>query len=478
MKGIKTTILTLVFFNCILYSCTPDKTPPFPPNIVIVLTDDQGYQDLGCFGAPNILTPNIDKLASNGVKLTNYYAPQAVCSASRAGILTGCYPNRIGMHQAFMPNSQKGINKTETTLAEMLKLLGYSTGIFGKWHLGDSHEFLPLQHGFDEYFGIPYSNDMWPYHPQQGPVFNFGPLPLYDNNTIIDTLEDQSMLTTQITDRSCDFIRKHKDNPFFLYVPHPQPHVPLFVSDKFKGKSKRGLYGDVIMEIDWSVGQIMQTLEESNLLENTLVIFTSDNGPWLAYGDHAGSALPLREGKGTTFEGGQREPFVIHFPPQLDPLEIDIPTMGIDLLPTIAHLTGAKLPVNKIDGKNIWEILRGNSTISPHDAYYFYYNVNELQAIQSGEWKMYFPHTYRTMEGQTPGTGGLPGSYKMMTLANPELYHIKSDISEHNNVYDQFPKVVARLDSLAHIKRKEIGDKLLNIEGKENRPPGFVSKMH
>lgn len=213
----------------------------------------------------------------------------------------------------MMPNSNVGLHPSETTMAEMLKDKGYATAIYGKWHLGDHPDFLPTKNGFDEWFGIPYSNDMWPLHPQQGPIFDFGPLPLYQNETVIDTLTDQSQLTTQITEHSVDFINRNKEKPFFLYVPHPQPHVPLYVSDKFKGKSNRGLYGDVIMEIDWSVGQIMQALEKNDLTNNTIVIFTSDNGPWLAYGNHAGSAKPFREGKGTAWEGGQREPFLIKY---------------------------------------------------------------------------------------------------------------------------------------------------------------------
>ena len=274
------------------------------PNVVLILTDDQGYADVGVFGAQDFETPHLDKLASEGALLTNYYAPQAVCSASRAGILTGCYPNRIGIHNALMPKADKGLNPEETTIADMLKEQGYATAIYGKWHLGDAPELLPTNHGFDEYFGIPYSNDMWPFHPQQGPIFDFDPLPLYENTQVIDTLTDQSQLTTQLTERAVDFIARKKNEPFFLYVAHPQPHVPLYVSEKFKGKSKNGLYGDVIMELDWSVGQIIAALKENGLEENTLVIFTSDNGPWLSYGNHAGSSGHLREGKGTAWEGG------------------------------------------------------------------------------------------------------------------------------------------------------------------------------
>ena len=271
----------------------PSEKEELQPNLVLIFTDDQGYQDLGVFGSPDIVTPHLDQMAADGVQLTHYYSAQAVCSASRAGILTGCYPNRIGIHNALGPGNTHGINAAETTMAEMLKAKGYQTAIFGKWHLGHHDQFLPTRHGFDEWFGIPYSNDMWPFHPQQGPVFNFPDLPLYENETIIDTLMEQSQLTTQITERSVDFIHRNKDKPFFLYVPHPQPHVPLFVSEKFKGKSARGLYGDVIMEIDWSVGQILEALKQNGLEENTIVIFTSDNGPWLSYRLGRGSTRAL-----------------------------------------------------------------------------------------------------------------------------------------------------------------------------------------
>ncbi|MGB5553674.1 MAG: sulfatase [Flavobacteriaceae bacterium] len=445
------------------------------PNIVLIFTDDQGYGDVGVFGANDIATPNLDQMAADGIKLTSFYSAQAVCSASRAGILTGCYPNRIGIHNAMMPNSKKGLNQSETTLAEMLKAKGYATGIFGKWHLGDHPDFLPTKHGFDEYFGIPYSNDMWPLHPQQGPIFNFGPLPLFENEKVIDTLTDQTNLTTQITERSVDFIKRNKDKPFFLYVPHPQPHVPLFVSDKFKGKSNRGLYGDVIMEIDWSVGQIIAALETNGLTDNTLLIFTSDNGPWLAYGNHAGRALPFREGKGTAWEGGQREPFIAKYPGKLEAGKIiETPIMAIDMLPTIAEITGAELPSKTIDGKSAWQVLTGQSEESPQKAYFFYYRVNELFGVRYGKWKLYFPHTYRTMDGQEPGKDGLPGEYRMVDLEEIELYDVVNDISETKNVAEEHPEIVDKIKVLANDMRQRLGDSLLELEGSETREAGSV----
>ncbi|MEM9647293.1 MAG: sulfatase [Bacteroidota bacterium] len=467
--------LVLLVFSFISCGKKQEKKegPTGPPNVILIFTDDQGYQDVGVFGSPNIKTPNLDKMASEGVRLTSYYSAQAVCSASRAGILTGCYPNRIGIHNALGPDNTHGINASETTLAEMLKEKGYATGIFGKWHLGHHKKFLPTRHGFDEWFGIPYSNDMWPYHPQQGPIFNFPDLPLYENETVIDTLTEQSMLTTQITERSVDFINRNADNPFFLYVPHPQPHVPLFVSDKFKGKSERGLYGDVIMEIDWSVGQILEALKENGLEENTIVMFTSDNGPWLSYGNHAGSALPLREGKGTAWEGGQREPFIIKYPNKLDGGKVvDVPVMAIDVLPTIAEWTDAKLPEKIIDGKSIAKVFTGEEKEPVQEAYFFYYRVNEMFGVRSGKWKLYFPHRYRTMEGQEPGKDGEPGDYRMVDLEEIELYDLENDISETKNVAAENPEVVEEIKLLANTMRTRLGDSLLELEGTEAREPG------
>ncbi|MEP1779837.1 sulfatase [Reichenbachiella sp.] len=472
----KSLYIYLLLVLPIIKSCDSIQTSQNrPPNVIVVFTDDQGYQDLGCFDSPDIETPHLDELAKNGIRLTNFYAAQAVCSASRAALLTGCYPNRLGIHGAFMPNSNQGLNLSETTIAEMLLKNGYRTAIFGKWHLGDHDSFMPGNQGFEEYFGIPYSNDMWPFHPQQGPVFDFGPLPLYENETVVDTLTDQSLLTTQITEKSVDFIGRNKDNPFFLYVAHPQPHVPLFVSDKFKGKSKRGLYGDVIMEIDWSVGQILKALKKYNIEENTLVIFTSDNGPWLSYGDHAGSALPLREGKGTALEGGQREPCIISFPGSIDAgRTINTPMMAIDLLPTIAEITGSKLPEKPIDGKSVWDVWTGASSISPQEAYYFYYHKNELHGIRYQDWKMYFPHRYRTLNGRPGGQNGLPATYEYKTMDQIELYNLVDDISETKNVANENPKIVKKIKSLAENIRVRLGDDLYNIAGKENRPIGQI----
>ena len=468
-------------------SCKPkvaeEKKPA--PNVVIVFTDDQGYQDLSCFGSPNIYTPHLDQIAADGLRLTNFYAAQAVCSASRAALLTGCYPNRIGIKGALFPQSKIGINPMETTLAEMLQEQGYKTGIFGKWHLGHLPKFLPNNHGFDEFMGIPYSNDMWPVDYEGNQVDKNHPkakrypqLPFFKNFDVvkeIKTLEDQAQLTTELTEAAVDFIERNKDTPFFLYVPHPMPHTPIAVSDKFKGKSGQGRYGDVIMEIDWSVGQIMNKLKEHQLDKNTIFIFTSDNGPWLNFGNHAGSASPLREGKGTAWEGGQREPCVVSYPNGIEGGRvIDTPMMTIDLLPTIAEITSAKLPELKIDGKSVWDIWTGKSNKSPHDAYFFYYKSNELHGVRYNGWKLYFPHTYRSLNGREGGKDGYPVNYDMNEIDEIELYDLKNDISESKNVADQHPKIVLEIKSLADEMRKKLGDKLLNIKGTENRPAGSV----
>ena len=311
------------------------------PNVVLVFADDLGYADLSCYGAKGYRTPNLDRLAAEGVKFTDFYVPQAVCSASRTALLTGCYPNRVGILGALGPKNRHGINDDETTLGEVFKSRGYATAIYGKWHLGHHPQFLPPRHGFDEYFGLPYSNDMWPKHPEAKHAFP--DLPLIEGEKTIALNPDQSQLTTQYAEHAVSFIERHRDQPFFVYLAHSMPHVPLFVSDKYQGRTERGLFGDVIEEVDWSVGQILATLEKLKLDEQTLVIFTSDNGPWLSYGDHAGSAEPLREGKGTSFDGGVREPCVMRWPGRIPPGAVcHEPAMTIDLLPTLAKLIGAR----------------------------------------------------------------------------------------------------------------------------------------
>jgi len=453
------------------------------PNIVIVFTDDQGYGDVGVFGAKGFATPNLDRLASESCKFTNFHVPQPVCSASRAGLLTGCYPNRIGIHGALGPGANHGISDSEMTLAQLLKQKGYATGMAGKWHLGRPAQFLPVHHGFDEYFGLPYSNDMWPLHPEAKPG-TYPPLPLIEGDQVIKlglTHEDQEQLTTQYTERAVKFIERNHDRPFFFYLAHSMPHVPLHVSDKFRGKSKQGLYGDVIMEIDWSVGEVMKALKKFNVEDNTWIIFTCDNGPWLSYGNHAGSAGPLREGKGSCWEGGTREPCIMRWPGKIPRGKTsDAMFMTIDLLPTIAQLVDAKLPNHQIDGLDVWPIISGRKGAkNPHEAYFSYYENNQLQAVTSGDgqWKLQLPHAYRTLGGRPGGTNGIPAKYEQRKLEAPELYNLKRDIGESRDVAAANPKIVQRLLALADAARADLGDTLTGRKGSGVREPGRVMEF-
>jgi arylsulfatase A-like enzyme len=439
-----------------------------PPNVVIILTDDQGYGDVGCYGAKGFETPHLDRMAREGIRFTDFYVAQAVCSASRAALLTGCYPNRLGILGALGPASKHGLSDRERTIADLLKTRGYATAIYGKWHLGHQPPFLPTRHGFDDYFGLPYSNDMWPKHP----TAMFPDLPLLEQEKVSAYNPDQTKLTTWYTERAVKFIEQHKDRPFFLYVPHSMPHVPLHVSEKFRGKSPQGLYGDVLMEIDWSVGQILAALKQHALDEQTLVIFTSDNGPWLSYGDHAGSAGSLREGKATTWEGGLREPCIMRWPGKIPAGAVcREPAMTIDLLPTVAKLAGAALPDLKIDGLDIWPLLAGKSDAkSPHPAYYFYWD-RHLQGLRSGPWKLHFPHSFQTLAGKPGGTAGQPAAYREAETPLA-LYDLKQDPGETTTVADQHPAVVERLKGLGDRAREDLGDSATKQEGKGVRAPG------
>ena len=457
---------------CLAAACltVADITPAAdsrPPNVVIIFADDLGYADLGCFGGTHVKTPHLDRMASEGRRFTDFYVAQAVCSASRAALLTGCYPNRVGIQGALGPGSNNGINPDETTLAEVFKSRGYATGIYGKWHLGHHPEFLPLQHGFDDYLGLPYSNDMWPKHPSA----KFPPLPLIDRDAVVELNPDQSQLTTWYTERGVKFIEEHRDQPFLLYLPHSMPHVPLFVSEKFAGKSEQGLFADVIAEIDWSVGQILATLERLKLDENTLVIFTSDNGPWLNYGNHAGSAGPLREGKGTAWDGGVRVPCVMRWPGRIAASTVCTePCMTIDLLPTFAGLIGAELPARKIDGLDIAPLLVGDGTArSPHEALFLYW-LNELHAIRSGDWKLHFPHPYRQFE--KGGQDGQPAPYAQ-GKTDLVLYNLRTDVGERYDVQAEHPEVVSRLQQLAEQARADLGDGLTKRTGAGLRAAGM-----
>lgn len=445
-------------------------------NIILVNLDDVGYGDFSCNGASGYLTPNIDRLAAQGMRFTHFLAVQPVSGASRAGLLTGCYSNRIGFSGAPGPDSKYGIHAEEMTMGELLKQKGYSTAIFGKWHLGCQHQFLPLQNGFDEYYGLPYSNDMWPYHPQQGEVFNFPDLPTYEGNEIIGYNLDQSRLTTDYTMRSVNFIKKNKDKPFFLYLAHNMPHVPLAVSDKFKGKSEQGLFGDVMMEIDWSIGEIWKTVQKLGLEENTLIVITSDNGPWINYGNHAGSAAGLREAKGTTFEGGNRVPCIMYWKGHIQAGTIcNRLASNIDLFPTFAEITDAPLPERKIDGVSLLPLMEGVEGANPRESFAYYYNRNDLEAVTDGEFKLVFPHKHVTYEAYAPGNDGMPGKVVTAEVRASELYDLRRDAGERYNVLHQYPERAAKLMRIADKMRQELGDDLTRVKGTENREPGFVA---
>lgn len=415
----------------LLVACggAPEQTAVAKPNFVLIFIDDMGYGDIGPFGSTLNRTPNLDRLAAGGMKLTSFYA-HPVCTPSRASLMTGSYPIRNGLqtgywHAVLMPGDPQGIHEDEITVAEALKEQGYATGIIGKWHLGDQPEFLPNNHGFDYYFGLPYSNDMTPFMPRN--PRNHPPLPLLRNGEVIrEVPEDQSFLTGEYTREALQFIDNHHDEPFFLYLPHSMVHVPLWAGEDFKGRSNNQILGDCIEELDWSVGEVRKKLEEHGIAENTLVFFTSDNGP------ARGSAGPLRGRKGSTYEGGMREPTIAWWPGTVPAgSEYGDITSTMDILPTFASLAGGSVPADRTDGHDISAVLQGAvDQPSEYDAFY-YYRSYELRAVRNGNWKLH-----------TDGT----------------LYDLEADIAESNDMADENPAVVARLEGLLEKGRAEIGD--------------------
>lgn len=470
-------------------SCTAEKeqknAPGSPPNFVVVFIDDMGYGDIGTQGATGWTTPNLDKMAAEGMRFTNFYAAQPVCSASRAGLLTGCYPNRIGFSGALFPTDTIGINPDETTIAEMLKAKGYATAIYGKWHLGHHKKFLPLQHGFDEYLGIPYSNDMWPLSntgkklPPENVRNKYPDLPVMKDNDVLFTItswKGQDTLTTLYTEKAVDFINRNAGRPFFLYLPHTMAHIPLGVSDKFRGKSEYGTYGDVMMEIDWSVGEIEKALEANGIAENTVFIFTTDNGPWLNFGNHAGSAGGLREGKTTSWEGGQRVPFIIRWPGKVPAGTVcNKLACAIDILPSFAELAGASLPENKIDGVSIVDLWMGKPGANPRETILFYYGKNNLNGVRKGNWKLVLPHTWSSYNTE-PGRDGEGGKRINMKVEKPELYNMMRDPGEQYNVIDYYPEKAAEIMKEVEAARAELGDLNVGMEtGAGSREIGKLS---
>lgn len=404
------------------------------PNIIFIFADDLGYGDLSCFGAKDIKTPNIDRLANEGIKFTDFYSASPVCSPSRAALLTGRLPQRMGINGVFFPDSFTGMSPSEITIPELLKQKGYTSGIVGKWHLGHHCQFLPLQQGFDSYFGIPYSNDM-------------SSVVYLRNNDVEEFKVDQHYTTQIYTHESLNFIDNNKDNPFFLYLAHNMPHVPIYASPEFEGTSERGLYGDVIQELDWSVGEILKKLDELKLLENTLIIFSSDNGPWLAMKDHGGSAGHLREGKMYTFDGGMRVPTVAMWKGKIKPntIETDMASQ-MDWFPTFATITGADLPEDSIlDGQDISEVLLGKGK-RKSDTYLFL-DGGTLEAYRKADWKVKLPYK------------GFTGNRGKNAVASHDtlLFNIRQDPSEKINLFESNKNLARQLLSEMRAKYDSLG---------------------
>jgi arylsulfatase A-like enzyme len=428
-----------------------------PPNVIIIFVDDMGYGDLGCYGSKANRTPQIDRMAAEGMKFTDFYVACSVCSPSRAALMTGCYPRRVNLHVdennlcVLFPGARKGLNPKETTIAEILKARGYNTACIGKWHLGDHPDFLPTQQGFDFYYGIPYSNDM-----NRKTI----PLPLMHNEEVIEAPVNQDTLTQRYTEEAIKFIRQSQGTPFFVYLPHAMVHLPLHASENFKGESANGKYGDATEEIDWSTGEILKTLKDLGIDDNTLVIFTSDNG---STGQNGGSNVPLRGRKGRTDEGGMRVPCVMRYPGKIPANSLCSKVSGtIDLLPTLAALCGASVPKDRIiDGKNIWSLMTGvPGAESPHEAFY-YYQMDQLQCIRSGEWKLHLP-----MESKKRNWGDPEGRSPI------QLFDLTQDIHEDHDLSAQNPEIVERLLRLSQDMARDIGD--LDRHGVNQRPAGWV----
>ena len=460
-------VLALALFTLAVPAAAADK-----PNFIVILADDLGYADLGCFGAVDMSTPELDRLAQEGMRLTSFHVAAPTCTASRAALMTGCYPVRVGMGDAIAPradgttspsrvlwpNSPFGLNPDEITLPEILQKGGYVTGMIGKWHLGDPPKYNPVRHGFDEFFGVFFSNDMEPYD-------------CYRNGDKLDEPIDRDLQTKRYTEEAVAFIRRSKDKPFFLYLAHTMPHIPLAASPEFRGKSKRGLYGDAVSEVDWSVGQMMATLRELGLDKNTLVLFSSDNGGWLLRGEQGGLNTPLRGGKGGTYEGGMCVPCIAWqrgvIPDGSTCHEL---TAAMDLLPTFVAMAGGEVPGDRIiDGHDITPLLKGEAGAKSPWQHYFYYFGNELHAVRSGRWKfraknlLKNENIYNKEWRETPiGESEIP----------PALYDLSRDPAEQKSVLGDHPKIAARLRGYLDIARQDLGDSLTGVEPTNARPIG------
>ena len=444
----KTKIFTLLTL-CLLHTAM-SALSALPPNVVVFFLDDGGYSDFHPFGNPPYPTPNVQRLAAEGGRFNRFFVPQAVCSASRAALLTGCYPERTKMFDALMPG-EKGLDRNYATMAEVLKKSGYATAIFGKWHLGEDPDTRPAARGFDESAGLLLSNDMWDRNNRDPKRWADYHLKFWTDDKVTCervTPEFQETLTARATGDSVDFIERHKSSPFFLYVPFTMPHVPLYCSDAFKGKSGAGPYGDVIMELDDAIGQIVGALKANGLEDNTIVIMTSDNGPWVLWGNHAGTT-PFREGKVTSFNGGTQSALIIKYPGHIKAgSSSDAVFCSIDLLPTLCHLTGAALPSNEVDGNNIWPLIAGGQGVKNPHAYYSVSLGKRLQAVMSGDgrWKLHLPHEY--YHPLIPGRDGLPGEYEKLKI-ELSLFDLEKDPRETTNVIAENPEVAKHLQQIA-----------------------------
>ncbi|QEL14181.1 sulfatase family protein [Limnoglobus roseus] len=443
----------------IAFGLTPAGAAEAKPNVVVIFIDDLGYADIGPFGATKQKTPNLDRMAAEGMKLTSFYAAP-VCSVSRAQLMTGCYGVRVSVPGVYSPGGPQGLNPKEITIAERLKELGYATQCVGKWHLGDQPAFLPTKQGFDHYLGIPYSNDM----QRKSKVVGERVVPLVRDDAVAELLTDekQSGIVERYTAEAVGFIRANRDRPFFLYLPHSAVHTPIHPGEKFRGKSANGRFGDWVEEMDWSVGQVLDTLRELKLAEKTLVVFTSDNGPWLVKGADGGSAKPLRGGKGSTWEGGVRVPTIAWWPGKIAPKTVsDVVAGTIDLLPTCVTVAGSMVPADPIiDGRDLSPVLFGTGTQSPREAHY-YFNGYNLQAVRQGPWKLAI----------APQTDAADKTTVEASKTNPRLYNLDTDIGETTNVADRHPEIVEKLKSLAMKMNDEIGGNA----PKARRPAGVVT---
>jgi arylsulfatase len=459
------------------------------PNIILIFADDLGYGDLGCYGAKDIRTPHIDRLAAEGTRFTSFYVAQSVCTASRAALMTASYPNRVSMSGALNHTSTTGLHPREKLLSQHFKDQGYATAAFGKWHLGNTPPHTANRRGFDEFYGLPYSNDNGPLHPVTRGI---PALPVYENDDVVEVDPDQSQFTARFTARAISFIERNRNRPFFLYLPHVMPHVPIFATEKFRGKSGRGLYGDVVEELDAGVGEIMATLRRLGLDEKTMVVFTSDNGPFLSYGEHAGLSGPLREGKLTTFEGGHRTPCLVRWPGRVPAGRVsDEPWSTMDFHVSAAKLIGATLPNTKLDGVDVRPLLFGEPGAKGRDEFWFY-SGEELHAVRQGDWKLHVPHEYLTVAAE-PGRGGKPSNWANMKPQSIEnsgirgiasrhgyrvekidlsLYNVRQDPGETRNLAAQHPEIVARLQQVVARAREDLGDSLTQTRGKNIRPAG------